>query len=106
MFQPDTAAWSEMTFKSYKFLYAFNASISQALWQNISSLGFLFYLPNNRKSTKANSFQRIGQFQVTRINVHNKALICNYMLNRQMLTAKGYTATRTETCSQLLSPLR
>jgi hypothetical protein len=42
MFQPDTAAWSEMTFKSYKFLYAFKAIISQALWQNITSLGFLF----------------------------------------------------------------
>jgi hypothetical protein len=38
MLLPDTAAWGEMSFKSYELLQAFKAIISQALWQNISYL--------------------------------------------------------------------
>jgi hypothetical protein len=41
MLLPDTAAWGEMSFKSYKLLQAFKAIISPALRQNISSLGLL-----------------------------------------------------------------
>lgn len=39
MLLPDTAAWGEMSFTCYKLLQALKAIISQALWQNISSLG-------------------------------------------------------------------
>jgi hypothetical protein len=51
MLLPDTAAWGEISFKSYKLLQTFKAIISQALWQNISSLAVsIFEITENLRT--------------------------------------------------------